>query len=79
MIDPNAIAASPPIVSNAVNLTDGIDGLAIGLGAFCFVAFAGLSYISGNRVFADYLNILYLEGSGELSIYCMAVVGACRS
>jgi len=62
--------------SNAVNLTDGVDGLAIGLGAFCFLAFAGLAYLSGHRVFSDYLNILYLEGSGELSIYCMAVVGA---
>ncbi|UCG51876.1 MAG: phospho-N-acetylmuramoyl-pentapeptide-transferase [Candidatus Latescibacterota bacterium] len=62
--------------SNAVNLTDGIDGLAIGLCAFCFFAFAGLAYLSGHKVFSDYLNILYLEGSGELSIYCMAVVGA---
>ncbi len=62
--------------SNAVNLTDGIDGLAIGLCAFCFVAFAGLSYLSGHRAFSQYLNILYLEGSGELAIYCMAVVGA---
>ncbi len=62
--------------SNSVNLSDGVDGLAIGLGAFCFFAFAGLSYLSGHRVFADYLNILYLEGSGELSIYCMAAVGA---
>lgn len=62
--------------SNAVNLTDGVDGLAIGLGAFCFLAFAGLSYLSGHRVFSEYLNILYLDGSGELAIYCMAVVGA---
>lgn len=62
--------------SNAVNLTDGIDGLAIGLCAFCFFAFAGLAYLSGHRVFSDYLNILYLEGSGELAIYCMAVAGA---
>jgi phospho-N-acetylmuramoyl-pentapeptide-transferase len=62
--------------SNAVNLTDGIDGLAIGLCAFCFFAFAALAYLSGHRVFSEYLNILYLEGSGELSIYCMAVVGA---
>ncbi len=62
--------------SNSVNLTDGVDGLAIGLGAFCFLAFAGLAYLSGNRVFSDYLNILYLQGAGELSIYCMAVVGA---
>ncbi len=62
--------------SNAVNLTDGIDGLAIGLCAFCFFAFAGLAYLSGHRGFSDYLNILYLDGSGELAIYCMAVVGA---
>ncbi len=62
--------------SNAVNLADGIDGLAIGLCAFCFLAFAGLSYVSGHRVFSDYLNIMYLEGSGELAVYCMAVVGA---
>ncbi|UCH83202.1 MAG: phospho-N-acetylmuramoyl-pentapeptide-transferase [Candidatus Latescibacterota bacterium] len=62
--------------SNAVNLTDGIDGLAIGLCAFCFFAFAGLAYLSGHKGFSDYLNILYLEGSGELTIYCMAVVGA---
>lgn len=62
--------------SNAVNLTDGVDGLAVGLGAFCFLAFAGLAYLSGHRVFSDYLNILYLDGAGELSVYCMAVVGA---
>jgi phospho-N-acetylmuramoyl-pentapeptide-transferase len=62
--------------SNAVNLTDGIDGLAIGLCAFCFFALAALSYLSGHRVFSDYLNILYLEGSGELAVYCMAVGGA---
>jgi len=62
--------------SNAVNLSDGVDGLAIGLSAFCFLAFAGLSYVSGHRGFADYLNIMYLEGSGELAVFCMSVVGA---
>lgn len=62
--------------SNAVNLSDGIDGLAIGLCAFSFFAFAALSYLSGHRGFSEYLNIMYLEGSGELSIYCMSVVGA---
>ena len=62
--------------SNAVNLSDGVDGLAIGLSAFCFLAFAGLAYLSGHRGFSDYLNIMYLEGSGELSIYCMSAVGA---
>ena len=62
--------------SNAVNLSDGIDGLAIGLCAFCFFAFAGLAYLSGHRGFSDYLNIMYLEGSGEMAVYCMSVVGA---
>lgn len=62
--------------SNAVNLTDGLDGLATGVGAFCFFAFASLAYLSGHKEFASYLNILYLEGSGEIAVYCMAVVGA---
>ena len=62
--------------SNAVNLTDGLDGLATGISAFCFLAFALIAYLSGNAVFADYLQIFYLPGAGELSIYCMSVVGA---
>ena len=62
--------------SNAVNLTDGIDGLAIGLCALAFVAFGALAYLSGHRGFSDYLNILYMPGSGELTVYCMSVVGA---
>ncbi|MFQ5599856.1 MAG: phospho-N-acetylmuramoyl-pentapeptide-transferase [Candidatus Krumholzibacteriia bacterium] len=62
--------------SNAVNLADGLDGLAIGLCALGFLAYAGLAYVSGNRIFADYLNILYLRGSGELTVFCMAAVGA---
>lgn len=62
--------------SNGVNLTDGLDGLAIGLCALAFGAFAALSYVSGNRIFADYLNIVYLPGAGELTIYCLAAVGA---
>lgn len=63
-------------MSNAVNLTDGLDGLAIGLSTLAFVACAALAYVTGNRIFADYLNILYLPGAGELTIYCAAVVGA---
>ena len=62
--------------SNAVNLTDGLDGLATGLVAIAFLAFAGMSYVTGNVKFSDYLNIIYLPGSGELTVYCMAVVGA---
>ncbi len=62
--------------SNAVNLTDGLDGLATGVSAFCFLAFALIAYLSGNAVFADYLQIFYLPGAGELTIYCMSVVGA---
>lgn len=63
--------------SNAVNLTDGLDGLAAGAAAFSFFAFAALAYLGGHRNFATYLNIPYLPGSGELTVYCMSVVGAC--
>jgi phospho-N-acetylmuramoyl-pentapeptide-transferase len=62
--------------SNAVNLTDGLDGLAIGLSAFCFIAFAGLTYISGRADFSSYLAIEYMPGSSELAVYCAAVIGA---
>ncbi|MBN2184114.1 MAG: phospho-N-acetylmuramoyl-pentapeptide-transferase [Candidatus Krumholzibacteriota bacterium] len=62
--------------SNAVNLTDGLDGLATGVAAFCFLAFALLAYLSGNMVFSEYLNITYQEGAGELTVYCMSVVGS---
>jgi len=62
--------------SNAVNLTDGLDGLAAGLIAISMLAFAGMSYVTGNVKFSDYLNIIYLSGSGELTVYSMAVVGA---
>ncbi len=62
--------------SNAVNLSDGLDGLATGLIAIAMLAFAGMSYVTGNVNFSDYLNIIYLPGSGELAVYCLAVVGA---
>lgn len=62
--------------SNAVNLTDGLDGLAAGLSAIAFLAFAGMSYVTGHVNFSDYLNIIYLPGSEELTVFCMAVVGA---
>ncbi len=62
--------------SNAVNLTDGLDGLASGLIAVAMLAFVGMTYVTGNIKFSDYLNIIYLPGTGELTVYCMAVVGA---
>jgi phospho-N-acetylmuramoyl-pentapeptide-transferase len=62
--------------SNAVNLTDGLDGLATGLIALAAVSFAGLSYVSGHVKLAGYLNIPYVLGSGELTIFCMAMFGA---
>ncbi len=62
--------------SNAVNLTDGIDGLAIGLVAIAAMANAALVYISGNVQFARYLQVLYLPGTGELTVFCGALLGA---
>ena len=62
--------------SNAVNLTDGLDGLATGLVALAAAALAGLCYVSGNVKIAEYLNIPYLAASAELTIFCTAMLGA---
>ncbi|MEI7811645.1 MAG: phospho-N-acetylmuramoyl-pentapeptide-transferase [Ignavibacteria bacterium] len=62
--------------SNAVNLTDGLDGLAIGNVIIVMIVLAILSYFSGNIIYADYLNIVYLPGSGELIVFIAAVIGA---
>ncbi|MBK7105823.1 MAG: phospho-N-acetylmuramoyl-pentapeptide-transferase [Ignavibacteriae bacterium] len=62
--------------SNAVNLTDGLDGLAIGSMVIVMLAVAILSYVSGNRIYADYLNVIYLPGSGELTVFIAAFIGA---
>ena len=62
--------------SNAVNLTDGLDGLAIGPVVVAALAYTVVAYVSGHRVFADYLLIPYIEGSGELSIFTAAIFGA---
>lgn len=62
--------------SNAVNLTDGLDGLAAGTVAIAAVAFAGLAYLSGNVRFSEYLNILHLSGTGEMTVFLAATVGA---
>ena len=62
--------------SNAVNLTDGLDGLAIGCTLLVSVVFVVLTYVSGNAVIADYLQITYVPGAGELTVFCGAMVGA---
>lgn len=62
--------------SNAVNLTDGIDGLAIGLVGIAVLATGILVYISGNIKFSQYLQVLYLPGTGELTVFCGAMLGA---
>lgn len=62
--------------SNAVNLTDGLDGLAIGIVIMVAVAFSVLAYVSGNIKFSQYLLIPYLAGSGELTVFCASVIGA---
>ncbi len=64
-------------VSNGANLTDGIDGLATGTSAIIGVTLGILAWVSGNIVFADYLNIIYLPDTGELTIFISAFVGAC--
>lgn len=63
-------------VSNGANLTDGLDGLAAGTSAVVGITFALLAWVSGNFIFADYLNIMYIPNSGELTIYISAFVGA---
>lgn len=62
--------------SNAVNLTDGCDGLAIGLSGLCFIAFTGLTYVAGRSDFSNYLQIEYVPGAGEMAVYCGAALGA---
>ncbi|MDP2386144.1 MAG: phospho-N-acetylmuramoyl-pentapeptide-transferase [Bacteroidota bacterium] len=64
-------------VSNGANITDGIDGLATGTSAIIGTTLGILAYVSGNAVFADYLNIMYIPHSGELVIFIAAFVGAC--
>ena len=62
--------------SNSVNLTDGLDGLATGLVAISTLVFGAISYASGRYDYSDYLNIIYLPGTGELFIFCLALIGA---
>lgn len=62
--------------SNAVNLTDGLDGLAIGCTTMVALSLAVLSYVSGHAVFSQYLLVPFISGSGELTVFCMAIAGA---
>jgi len=64
-------------VSNGANLTDGIDGLATGTSAIIGITLAILAYVSGNVIFSDYLNVMYIPNSGELVVFAGAFVGAC--
>jgi phospho-N-acetylmuramoyl-pentapeptide-transferase len=62
--------------SNAINLTDGVDGLAIGCTVTAAMAFAIMAYVAGNTIIADYLFISYIPGAGELAVVCSALLGA---
>lgn len=63
--------------SNGANITDGIDGLAAGTSAIIGTVLGILAYVSGNTVFADYLNIMYIPNTGELVVFIAAFIGAC--
>ena len=62
--------------SNAVNLTDGLDGLAIGCVMIMTFSYGVMSYIAGNFQFSNYLNVTYIPGSGELTVLCAAIIGS---
>ena len=63
--------------ANAVNLTDGLDGLAIGPATICFMTYLFFAYFAGNIKIAGYLQIPYVAGTGELTVFCGAMTGAC--
>ena len=65
------------IVSNGANITDGLDGLATGVSALIGACLALFTYASGNLIFADYLNIMYIPNLGEVSVFIAAMIGAC--
>jgi phospho-N-acetylmuramoyl-pentapeptide-transferase len=64
-------------VSNGANITDGVDGLATGVSAIAGVCLGVFAYVSGNFIFAAYLNIMHIPNLGELSVFIGAFVGAC--
>jgi phospho-N-acetylmuramoyl-pentapeptide-transferase len=63
--------------SNAVNLTDGLDGLAAGVAAFVALGLTGVTYITGNAIAAEFVNDLFMPGAGELTVFAAALVAAC--
>ena len=63
-------------VSNGANLTDGIDGLAAGTSAIIVIALGAFAWVSGNIIFADYLDVMYIPNSGEMSVFILAFAGA---
>jgi len=63
--------------SNAVNLTDGLDGLAIGCSSSVALAYLVMAYIAGHRTFAEYLFVPYIPGTGELAVFCGCLLGGC--
>ncbi|NQT94753.1 MAG: phospho-N-acetylmuramoyl-pentapeptide-transferase, partial [Lentisphaerae bacterium] len=64
-------------VSNAVNLTDGLDGLAIGCSGSVAFSYLVMAYVAGHSAFAEYLRIPYVRGSGELAVFCASLLGSC--
>jgi phospho-N-acetylmuramoyl-pentapeptide-transferase len=62
--------------SNGVNLTDGLDGLAIGLIGISALAYALLAYATGHAVISQYLNLIFIPSAGEITVYCSAILGA---
>lgn len=62
--------------SNAVNLTDGLDGLAIGCSNSAVAAYLAMAYVAGHYTFADYLQVPFVQGAGELTVFCGALLGA---
>lgn len=61
-------------ISNGANITDGVDGLAAGSSAIIGLTLAIFAYVSGNAIFSDYLNVMFIPNSGELVIFCTALL-----
>jgi phospho-N-acetylmuramoyl-pentapeptide-transferase len=65
--------------SNAINLTDGLDGLAVGAAITVVLVLAIMAYVAGNVIYSEYLLISHVEGSGELTVICGALIGGCMA